>query len=75
MRWVLALVGVAAGLALGLFGPVLVLAALELGSGSYEDVLFLWMVTLPGGAALGGWGGYRLGAAHARRHPGANAEG
>lgn len=67
LRWLAALLGAAFGILLGLFGPVLVLVALGSGSGSYEDVLPLWLLTLPLGAGLGGWGGHRLGAAWERR--------
>lgn len=57
MRWLLALVGALLGGAVGLFGPVFVLAQLTDGSGSYESFLPLWLASLPlglgGGAVLG----------------------
>lgn len=66
VRWLLALLGLAAGTALGLFAPVGVLVALGLGSGSYEDVLPLWLATIPGGALAGAWAGWRGGGALSR---------
>jgi hypothetical protein len=61
VRWLSAVVGVLFGGAVGLFGPVLLLAALHIGSGSYEDVLALWLVALPLGVVGGGAVGHRLG--------------
>jgi hypothetical protein len=65
--WLCALLGAVLGFSMGLFGPVAVLVALQWGTGSYEDVLPVWLASLPAGAGLGGWGGYRLGVAWARR--------
>lgn len=55
------------GTGLGLFSPAVVLSVLAVGTGSYEDVLPVWLATVPAGAGLGAWGGYRLGVAWARR--------
>ena len=63
----LALVGAFLGAALGLFLPALVLVLTIEGGGSYEDVLFIWVATLPVGLALGAWCGYRLGRSLERR--------
>ena len=58
MRWLAAilgfLVGAFVGGAVGLFGPVFLFAALDIGSGSYEDVMFIWLVAVPVGALGGG---------------------
>lgn len=56
----LILLGAALGFGGGLFGPVLVLKVVGYGSGSYEDVLPIWLLTLPGGMFLGGWVGFRV---------------
>ena len=65
--WVLGVVGVVAGGALGVVATVFVFAALHLGSGSYEDVLPALLLTLPAGAALGGFLGALLGRRLGRR--------
>lgn len=39
-------VAVPIGVALAIFGPALFLSAVGLGTGSYEDVLFIWPVTM-----------------------------
>jgi hypothetical protein len=67
VRWLLALVGTVVGTGIGLFAPALVFAVLQVGTGSYEDLLPVWLASLPAGAGLGGWGGYRVGVAWARR--------
>lgn len=36
----------------GLFLPALLAQLFDYGTGSYEDVLFIWFLTVPGGAAL-----------------------
>ena len=59
--WLIALVGSILGAVAGFFGPVLVCAVFHIGTGSYEDVMFVWLATVPGGFGLGGWLGYRLG--------------
>jgi hypothetical protein len=59
--WLIALVGAIVGAAIGLFGPVLIFGVLGIGTGSYEDVLFIWFVAVPGGFVLGAWQGFRLG--------------
>lgn len=59
--FLLALVGSFLGAALGLFLPPLVLVLTIDGGGSYEDVLSIWLATLPAGFALGAWCGHRLG--------------
>ena len=60
-RWLLAVVGVVLGGIVGVVATILVFATLHLGSGSYEEVLPVLLLTLPAGAAGGGWSGYRLG--------------
>ena len=59
--WLLAVVGVVLGGVVGVVATVFVFAALHLGSGSYEDVLPVLLLTLPAGAAAGGWLGFWLG--------------
>ncbi len=68
LRWLFATGAFAAGTATGLYLPVLVGKALNLvrpGSGapgwggSYEDVMFYWLVTVPGCAILFGWLAWR----------------
>jgi hypothetical protein len=60
-RWVGMALGTLLGGALGLFGPVFVLRALGVGSGSYEDVLPVWLFALPVVLLGGGVLGWRLG--------------
>jgi len=60
LKLVASVVGACSGALAGLVGPPLVAAIFNLGSGSYEDVLFFWFVLVPLGFVLGGVGGYRL---------------
>ena len=46
MAWLGALIGSIVGAAVGLYGPVLLFMLLNIGTGSYEDVLFIWPVTI-----------------------------
>jgi hypothetical protein len=69
-RWLMAVLGAAVGGAVGLFGPVLAFVALGMGSGSYEDVLPVWLASLPLGVALGAWLGHRLGRRFGARRDG-----
>ena len=50
--WPITLIGAVAGAVVGLFAPALVFKLLGIGTGSYEDVMFLWLLTVPGGLAL-----------------------
>lgn len=59
--WLLAVVGVVLGGIVGVVTTIFVFATLHLGTGSYEEVLPVLLLTLPAGAAAGGWSGYRLG--------------
>lgn len=61
MRVLLGVVGAVLGGAVGLFGPVFAFQLLHIGSGSYEDVLPLWVVAVPGGVAVGAALGALLG--------------
>ena len=64
MKWLSALVGSVLGAGVGLFGPALgqglVMAVFDVGTGSYEEVLFIWFAAIPAGFVLGAWAGYRL---------------
>jgi len=53
-------VGGVIGGAVGLFAPVLVAQVVGVENGSYETFLLPWMLTVPGGALVGGFGGARL---------------
>lgn len=57
---VVAVAGAFLGGALGLYGPVLIARVLSLGSGSYEEFLVVWLISVPSGFLAGGWGGARL---------------
>lgn len=59
--WLLAVVGMVLGGVVGVAATVFVFAALHLGTGSYEEVIPVLLLTLPAGAALGGWVGFLLG--------------
>jgi hypothetical protein len=52
IRFLSVIAAFAAGGVAGLFLPVFVAKAIGYGTGSYEDVLFVWGVTVPGGAIL-----------------------
>ena len=52
IRFLTMIAAFAAGGAAGLFLPVFVAKAIGYGTGSYEDVLFVWCLTVPGGAIL-----------------------
>lgn len=54
-------VGAVLGGAAGLFAPVFVFQLLRIGSGSYEDVLPVWVLAVPGGVAVGAALGALLG--------------
>jgi len=43
----------------GFFGTALVFIIFEIGTGSYEDALLAWLITVPGGFVFGTWAGYR----------------
>lgn len=60
-RWVVAAGGLVIGGALGLVGPVFLLRALNVGTGSYEDVLAVWLASVPLGSALGAFLGFVAG--------------
>lgn len=57
-RWMSAALGALCGGAVGLFGPVLVMSLLDIGTGSYEDVLVAWLLAVPSGVVVGGVAGF-----------------
>ncbi len=52
LRILITIVAFAVGGLAGLFLPVFAAQLVEYGTGSYEDVLFIWFLTVPGGALL-----------------------
>ena len=54
-RLTLSLIASVAGLIAGFYLPAIIAHAIGYGTGSYEDVLFIWMGTVPVGALLAGF--------------------
>ncbi len=50
IRFLSATAAFAAGAVAGLFLPAFVAKAIGYGTGSYEDLLFIWLLTVPCGA-------------------------
>ena len=56
-----------AGICAGVFLPVLIAGVLGYGTGSYEDVMFIWLLTVPGCVALSCTAAWRWSAPKAAR--------